>query len=177
MRSWGTVSFSKRTVPCSYLCLGSFIAAEFKIPFGWWPCQVVEIQLHFRDGTGPWNVIHLNQLTWLVAREDFPCTTLKHLKDSNLDLCPIGLACLTHEHRYKHALWDKFGYKITGLHKNSDYWFVDLCTFFKAIDLVFIHSMVCFVTDSWPLPKLGLHRVQSSDSCFSFQYPFISFRS
>ena len=96
---------------------------------GWWPCQVVKVQLHFRDGTGHWNVIHLNHLRWLLAWEDFACTSLKHLNDSNVDLCPIGLACLTHEHRYKHALWDKFSHKITGLHKNSGYWFLDLCTF------------------------------------------------
>lgn len=116
------------------LCHGvmswSFIAAEFKIPLGWWPCQVVQIQLRFRAGTGPWNVSLLNHLTWLLAWEDFPCTSLKCLKDSILDLCPIGLACLTNEHRYKHALWDRFSHKITGLHKNSGYWFLVLCTFF-----------------------------------------------
>jgi hypothetical protein len=99
------------------------------------------------------------------------------IKDGNLDLCPIGLACLTHEHRYKHALWDKFSNKITGLHKNSGYWFLDLCTLFFLIHLVFIHSIVCSVTGSWPLPKWGLHRVQSSASFFNFHYLLSSFRS
>jgi hypothetical protein len=49
--------------------------------------------------------------------------------------------------------------------------------FFKGNSCV--HTIFCsvYITGSWPLPKWGLHWVQSSASSFIFQYPLISLRS
>jgi len=38
-----------------------------------------------------------------------------------------------------------------------------------SLSAVIPHSIVCLVTGPWPLPKLVLHRMWSSVSCFSFQ--------
>jgi hypothetical protein len=38
----------------------------------------------------------------------------------------------------------------------------------------FIHTLVCFTQDPWPLPKPVLHTLRSSTSSLNFSYPHVS---